>query len=193
MAKKKKTTTRRDRIQKANRKLKHLLVSCCRAYDGDRVGAIRLLEKQPKAARIRDEDGNLPLHLYISCWCNQLHVSVVQALVYAYPESISKVNRWGETPLQLICRRHIAALAPSDPWRDEIVPEITAVIRFLIDECPNTLLVRNWNGYTPIHEILYFMERVPELLSLVDFMIEACPEIAKVSNDDQETGFLLFE
>lgn len=170
---------RRDRIQQANQRLNRLFNENWDIEIRSMYIAIDLLERCPNAARIRDKDGNLPLHKYCNLHKDQ-ELTVVQALVEAYPESVRMTTSNGDTPLHLSCLL---------PWSQNVT-----VIRFLVDQYPDALFVKNRLGETPLQQVLsdsnlrmYYDNLGPQLLSLVAFMVNACPGSAKVLNYDHET------
>lgn len=169
---------RQDTIRKANRKLNLLLRNEYWDDESWNIGGVyRILEKHPRVARIRNKHGMLPLHVFLDLNQNTiLDVAVVKALVQVYPESVKKEDSDRYTPLHLACLY---------PWTEPIV-------RFLLEEYPRALSIRNNQGNTPLEDMLstvFSFEHDSEpnflfnpiFLSILEFLFEVCPESAKVA------------
>jgi len=93
-----------------------LMISCVRAPAALIHGLVQL---NPESTRIADRIGSLPLH-FVCCFCrpsrtasgtdndstkraaNENMSKILTVLLKEYPEAISAVNKWGQTPLHVL-------------------------------------------------------------------------------------------
>jgi len=120
-----------------------------------------LIARNPEALMRKDKNGNLPLHLALDD--QDEAYTFVSALMAAAPTSLMVPNRWGRLPI------HVAV--------SKFMVEAT---QEMIDKVPQTLVVRDVFGQTPLHIMLdldmfdkFTAERMislhPEILLNKDF------------------------
>jgi ankyrin repeat protein len=108
----------------------------------------------PEEAVREDDRGATPLH--IACWTNP-PLSVVEALIQAFPGAIQDQDVHGDTPL------HVALTNP------ETNPD---VIRALLEACPSAASIANKEGLYPLHKAC----RYGATEQVVNALLEAYPE-----------------
>jgi ankyrin repeat protein len=108
----------------------------------------------PEEAVREDDRGATPLH--IACWTNP-PLSVVEALIQAFPGAIQDQDVHGDTPL------HVALTNP------ETNPD---VIQALLEACPSAASIPNKEGLYPLHKAC----RYGATEQVVNALLEAYPE-----------------
>mmetsp|Transcript_10615 Transcript_10615/g.17306 ORF Transcript_10615/g.17306 Transcript_10615/m.17306 type:complete len:282 (+) Transcript_10615:131-976(+) len=151
---------------------------------------IKLLTANPDAVRLRDPDGNYPLHLSAyhhkgRLWIN---ISEVATTLYAaFPDAIKELDAAGNLPLHIAIRYRapdelIRFLVQNYPKSSEIEdgfgnlplhlsiqfesnPE---VVRFLMNNYPNALKIGNRRGSLPLHKAAQFEASMDVLRMILD-------------------------
>lgn len=110
-----------------------------------------IVELNPKACEIMDDDGNLPLHVAVQAEAKE---HIVESLLRACPAAAQHRNKDLDTVL------HIAV---QHKCRKE-------VMKLLINQNRNALTSRNKNGDTPLH-FVSSSESPPDVIEL---LLEVC-------------------
>lgn len=133
-----------------------------------------------KTVRIRTKStGELPLHKYLIHYESSMDLQVVKLLVDLYPWSVyDRSNYMHRTPLHYAC----SALRAD--------PQHLAVIRFLVDQYPEALEVKDRLGYTPVACALLFSQE--ETFSLVVNLVDLHPESISIPQDSGRSLLHLF-
>jgi hypothetical protein len=145
-----------------------------RSYDGNRVDQpawmdllIRMIQVQPSALALQDEDGITPLHTACD-FEERIALTVVRLLFKANPDAASVRNKYGEVPMHVACRRPNAK-----------------VVQFLIQECPTSLLAQDSGEEIPLHMACasYWHDKG----KTVQILIASCPAARLCKNYNKET------
>ena len=91
-----------------------------------------LVAAQPKALKVADSEGNLPLHYAILYQSN----TTVQMMIDRYPDACQVVNHRRRTPLHLACGCR---------------PDDDSILTTLIKAYPGALELRDRNDKLPLH------------------------------------------
>ena len=119
-----------------------------------------LLEYFPRAAAT-SVSGLTPLHTILFSNKNVTR-GMVQLLIDAYPESITKPNNTGVTPLHILCGNEKIA--------DTVAVDILGL---LLERFPEAAQHADNDGYTPLHNIMCIKNAT---LGMVKLLIDAYPE-----------------
>jgi len=127
------------------------------------------MKSYPDAVRVRDENGELPLHIA----CQEAPLDVIEALVDAYPEGIKIENEFGEFPLSR-AMNHPASLD---------------AIKLLVNAFPECVQFTRIHGGLPIHEAFLYSDDTS--MEFIKFLVDSDPEGVLVANDSGELPFHL--
>jgi ankyrin repeat protein len=98
----------------------------------DMVSIVRLLfEANPESAQLRNQYGDLPLHIASSYQAQE----VIEFLIQECPTSILVQNFDGNVPLHLAC------------WQNQLFNNV----QLLVESCPVALKCKNKRKETPLH------------------------------------------
>ena len=142
------------------------------ACENDRVteGIIRcLLEYFPDAASYADEDSGWTPLLY-ACDNKSVTLNIIQLLIDAEPDSVSSVDKYGDTPLHVICF--------NSKVDDETAMQI---MMLLIEKYLEATRRVDTYGQLPIH--LASWKKSPEFCRV---LIEAYPESERITQNNGE-------
>jgi ankyrin repeat protein len=139
-----------------------------------RIETVRfLLQAWTGAARVRANDGSLPLH----CAAPAAKLETVQLLVDAYPESVHAVTNDGRSPLHCACDEStLRSWEEDDEWH----AERKAVLGFLLERWEDSIRLPCRQGFLPVH---YAAQRMVTSAT-VRFLVEKCPESVGMSTGD---------
>lgn len=166
-----------------------------------------LLDTDGVIAKTFDNNGNLPLH-YVCDNINNFSEEIVRILVKSYAPSVIEGNEAGLIPLHQVLkvseRSYPTASLVKLLVDDEGVVARTLdddgnlplhyfcnnansnseeVIRIMVKACPPTVLEKNSNGYTPLHQVILNSNVRPPTLELVKLLM-AVSEVATVEDID---------
>lgn len=125
----------------------------------------RILTLPPDAARMKNSNNELPLHIA----AGQNYVESVESLMKAYPEGVLENNIYGKTLLLIAVEKRNASpfiidrllsMAPNVarvkdsrgclPLHNAARHENVDVVNFIVNAYPGALVERNNHGKTPI-------------------------------------------
>jgi len=130
-------------------------------YSNASLDVVKVLMKSyPDAVRVRDENGELPLHIA----CQEAPLDVIEALVDAYPEGIKIENEFGEFPLSR-AMNHPASLD---------------AIKLLVNAFPECVQFTRMHGGLPLRDALLFSNDAS--LEIIKFLVDADLEGVRVAN-----------
>jgi len=113
-----------------------------------------LVRAYPDSIAVRDIYGNLPLH--VACH-NEVSLEVLNFLIELFPEGVEKENKDEETPLVELKRHKYAEKQNSYTG---MLPLHYAcknnhysfyILRFLVNAYPESILIQDYHGKTPLH------------------------------------------
>ena len=124
-----------------------------------------LLEKYSQAAKTKNNDGDLPLHLALKA---RKALCIVRALVEAYPDAVRSLDGDGNTCLHLLAQQMPGSLNVKEIFAeheddledyyfdgdeglgyDLMSSDKTAILELLVQKYPEACLVRNNDGLLP--------------------------------------------
>lgn len=172
----------------------------------DASAAAASVDGGTSGARLRDREGNLPLHLYVSSYVRGGHVSAasVRLLHESNVRGASTRNANGDVPLHILCRRWHPyeigeALLEADattvrtPDRDGRLPLAIAcewrvvsrrLLQRMCDMYPQAASVKDWYGDVPLHIVCRtYPEDVPEK-EILFALVRAAPHTVADPNSD---------
>lgn len=125
-----------------------------------------LLNRYPESAKIKDNNGNLPL--FLACRRPKVSAGVIRALLQVYPEA-GRMRIYGSTALSHLV--HTGSASPE-------------CIRLLLDNNPQAASIRNGYGNLPLH---YLCAHRRAHLDSVRILMTAYPEGIQAKNNAGET------
>lgn len=140
----------------------HSLAASCLVEGQIRPDVVRLLlEHEPAIARHRDCSMNPLLHK--ACFVDA-PVELIELIIDAYPDGVSKKKGEGCLPLHVACERGVSV----------------ETFKLLLSRFPDaaTISADTWQGDLPLHECLANRKPIEIILALV----EACPEAVSLRN-----------
>lgn len=167
----------------------------------------------PEAVRSRNYNRCLPLHIYVDAE-RELNLEVVTLLVDAYPESVKAVQNDLRMPLHVVLRSQAAQVnLPVITYLAKKCPQavrqsrmdcqtplhvacfqagkddaMLAIIKALVDACPEATCVASRSGLTPIHDLaLKGRQTRFDVLPIIQLMVEAHHECVTKLNIYQQT------
>jgi hypothetical protein len=126
-------------------------------YDSDTPTEfiLLLLRKAKTCAKVKDQEGSLPLHTFINekhhdVWTHDEESAILTTLLDANPEAIHTLS----AELRGMARRH--------------------VLEILVERYPQAITEKDANGFLPIHNAITNPDMNVETL---DFLYLRCPKI----------------
>jgi len=174
---------RRQRYEQARQKaIEDELEEACRSRPQSLDKIRRLLKEHPDAVKIKEA---LPLHL--AC-CYNAPLEVIQFLVEQWPESVKVKDRNGMFPIHKVF--HVPFLATKGSWSTysrRILDTKVAMVRYLVNQWPESVMIEDNAGLTPLHYALYRfkstkMTRYSEFV--VDTLIQNSPQTVMIKNNE---------
>ena len=117
-----------------------------------------LLEAFPRAAKIADDEGNLPIHILFKSE-QPINLDCVVTLLSSYPNSVKDTNKVGDSPLHILILQGKCTIE---------------LVEAILNANPNCLKVKNGTGKLPISTALekglsprllsMFHEKYPNLI-----------------------------
>lgn len=120
------------------------------------VALVSVMKSSPEIVKEREESGDLPLH--VAARANP-GLSVIRALVYAYPQALHMRNGDGDLPL------HVAIMSDASE----------EVIRYLLRHNLSSASETDAIGNLPLHSLLWMRYSS----SLINEVLEAFPEAVR--------------
>jgi ankyrin repeat protein len=119
------------------------------------VNEIRhLVQAWPPSVQVANARGHLPVHVAV-CRRSPPRIDAVEVLLDEHPPSAAATDLGGSTPLHLAATGGIGSFLPSvyEPWRTQFHPRpsVADLIRFLVEQAPASIQVRDRQGLVPLH------------------------------------------
>ena len=152
-------------LVKSKRKQTYLLHDICRMNKPFNL-IQAYCEGCPKAATLKDSEGNLPLH--IMCERGDTSpVTVIQCLISCYPDGILIKDKDGNTPL------HSAV--------EKLHKNVSTIANAMIDTRPKAAEVRDRDGNLPLHSIC---ESTTPAKDVIMKLCDVYPDGLKIKDKD---------
>eukprot|EP01038_Epipyxis_sp_PR26KG_P006848 gene6848-9375_t len=120
-----------------------------------------LLSSYPDAVKLKDNNGNLPLHLSI---IEKSSIEIIQLLLSSYPDAIKVKNNDDYLPL------HLSIIEKSS----------IEIIQLLLSSYPDAIEVKNYYGNYPLH--LSIIEK--SSFEIIRLLLSSYPDAIKVNNNN---------
>jgi ankyrin repeat protein len=137
-----------------------------------------LMEAEPEALEMSDEDGNLPLHLIVKCLTN--FWDLLEPTLQLHPEGGMVINVANQSPLTIILRWIFdMTILTNHRNKAEILTKLhtaTAAVEMLIQRCPECVkIINKKTGEYPLHLAL----RCQASPKVVQMLVDAHPAVAR--------------
>lgn len=138
--------------------------------EGEWIHTMRRVAKAPYEAQIRNPYGDYPLHL--ACYTGVAPPEVIRALIDAYPDAVTKENKKGRSPQELVARNYRV----DDPRRAQVL----ALLRWHRpgDTTSSTTLTRQHSTDLYCHTEDMFCDEPPEHMYSTSAQCVVCLEEA---------------
>jgi ankyrin repeat protein len=115
---------------------------------------LKLLSLYPEQARLEDKRGMLPLH-YVAA-LGGISWTLVDQLIWAYPESITHQTLNGDTPLHLLVSNSSKHIKNDHDLEQNTLKLVKQLIGLDTHELRSPLFIRNCESLSPIHCCVIF-------------------------------------
>ena len=125
-----------------------------------------LLELFPQGLKVRDNNGNLPIHF--ACSSNS-PINVVKLLISTFPEGVREKTERGDLPLHSACMGHASV----------------QLIQLLLDVYPNAAREKNQGGHLPFDLAVShsFFDPSQSNLDIIKALYNSYPDAASIKTN----------